>query len=57
MDREKPMIRRYAHHYPLVVEKAEGSRRAGCLECGAVAPRERAWSGRWGRRRGQRLGA
>ena len=38
MAREKPTIRRYAHHYPIVVEKAEGGRRAGCLECGAVAP-------------------
>ena len=57
MAREKPTTWSCDHHYPLVVEKAEGGRRAGCLECGAVGPRERARSGRWGRRLGQRLGA
>ncbi len=38
MAREKPTIRQCAHHYPIVVERAEGGRRAGCLGCGAVGP-------------------
>ena len=38
MAREKPEIWRCAHHYPLVVEKVVGGRRARCLGCGAGGP-------------------
>ena len=38
MSREKPTIWGCAHHYPIVVERAEGGRRARCLGCGAGGP-------------------
>jgi len=36
--REKPTIWGCAHHYPIVVERAEGGRRARCLGCGIGGP-------------------
>ncbi len=38
MAREKPEIWRCDHHYPIVVEKVRGSRRARCLGCGVCGP-------------------
>ena len=38
MTREKPTIWGCAHPYPIVVEMAEGGRRARCLGCGTSGP-------------------
>ena len=38
MSREKPTIWGCAHPYPIVVEMAEGGRRARCLGCGTSGP-------------------
>ncbi len=38
MAREKPRIWGCAHPYPIVVERAEGGRRARCLGCGTSGP-------------------
>jgi hypothetical protein len=36
--REKPTTWGCAHPYPIVVERAEGGRRARCLSCGTSGP-------------------
>ena len=38
MAREKPNAWRCKHHYPIVVARAGGERRARCLGCGASGP-------------------
>ena len=38
MARDKPEIWRCDHHYPILVEKVGGGRRARCLGCGALGP-------------------
>ena len=62
MAQEKPENWRCNHHYPIVVDKAGGGRRAKCLGCGASGPAradaEQAMLAlRAEGRHGQRLGA
>ncbi len=38
MAREKPTIWGCAHHYPILVDRAEGGRQARCLGCGTSGP-------------------